>query len=80
MILSEASYQFIFMCFFFTFGLLIGHKQGNPIFNITEIVYVNLPDTLRMKAFHTECWYIQDLWKEGILNPIEADFIDRRLP
>jgi len=64
----------------FTIGLIWGMKEANPTFDIDEIVYVNRPDTLRMRAFHTECTYVQDLWKEGVINPIVSDGIDRNLP
>lgn len=64
--LSEASYLIIMCCTFLTIGALIGLKHGNPIYDITEIVWLNMPDTIKMRAFHTECWYIQDIWLEGV--------------
>lgn len=64
----------------FTVGLLVGLKHSNIVFDQVEIVYLNMPDTLRMRAFHTECIYVQDIWKEGIEDPIVANFITRILP
>ena len=80
--MTQTSQILIFLSGMLTLGILIGLKadEMRPERIETHIVYLNYPDTLRMRAFHTECWYIQDIWKEGIENPIEADFRERSLP
>ena len=62
----------------FVSGLMIGLREANPVFDITEVVHI--AGRVRANAFHTVCYYVEDVWKRGIANPIEADLIWRDLP
>ena len=55
-------------------GFIVGVKAGSPLYEITEVQWLNMPDTLVMRAFHTTCYTTFDVWRDGIENPIQSNF------